>query len=100
MIGQPGQNALLSVTYLFLLCLSDDQWMADGVIGQPGHNALLSVTYLYLLCLFDGQWMADGVVGQPGQNALLSVVEPDNSDTGRAQSLQHVPQEARVQATT
>ena len=57
MIGQPGQNALLSVTYLFLLCLSDDQWMADGVIGQPGQNALLSVTYLYLLCLFDGQRM-------------------------------------------
>ena len=56
-IGQPVQNALLSVTYLYVLCLFDDQWMADGVIGQPGQNALLSVTYLYLLCLFDGQLM-------------------------------------------
>ena len=57
MIGQPGQNALLPVTYLYLLYLFDGQWMADGVIGQRGQNALLSVTYLYLLCLFDDQWM-------------------------------------------
>ena len=62
-------------------------------------NVLLSVSYLYLLCLFVDQWMADGVIGQRGQNALISVAEPDNSGTGRALPLLHVPQELCVPET-
>ena len=51
------------------------------------------------ICVFDKQLMANGVIGQHGQNALLSVAEPDNSGTGRAPPLFHVPQEAHVPET-